>query len=68
MRRRARYVPFLARVIIDNFGGYGSIFYYSGILTALTAALVLVLPIPSAGGVEETGQAQSQLDTPVSRP
>ena len=60
--------PFLARVIIDHFGGYGSIFYYSGILTALTAALVLFLPIPSGGSVEGTGQAQSQLDTPVGRP
>jgi len=60
--------PFLATVIIDHFGGYGSIFYYSGILTALTAVLVLALPIPSGGGVEETGQAQGQLDTPVGRP
>ena len=60
--------PFLARVIIDHFGGYGSIFYYSGILTALTAALVLFLPIPSGGSVEGTGRAQSQLDTPVGRP
>ena len=59
--------PFLATVII-NLWGYGSIFYYSGIVTALTAALVLVLPIPSAGSIEETSQAQSQLDTPVSRP
>lgn len=59
--------PFLATVII-NLWGYGSIFYYSGIMTALTAALVLVLPIPSAGSIEETSQAQSQLDTPVSRP
>ena len=60
--------PFLATVIIDHFGGYGSIFYYSGIMTALAAALVLVLPIPSRGGVEQTGQAQGQLDTPVGRP
>ena len=60
--------PFLAKVIIDHFGGYGSIFYYSGILTALAAVVVLVLPIPSGGGVEETGQARDQLDTPVGRP
>ena len=60
--------PFLATVIIDHFGGYGSIFYYSGIMTALTAALVLVLPIPSGGSATAAGQAQSQLDTPVSRP
>ena len=60
--------PFLATVIIDHFGGYGSIFYYSGIMTALAAVLVLALPIPSGGGVEETGQARDQLDTPVGRP
>ena len=60
--------PFLATVIIDHFGGYGSIFYYSGIMTALAAALILVLPIPSGGVVEETGQARGQLDTPVGRP
>ena len=60
--------PFLATVIINHFGGYGSIFYYSGIMTALTAALVLVLPIPSGGSATAAGQAQSQLDTPVSRP
>ena len=59
---------FLATVIIDHFGGYGSIFYYSGIMTALAAVLVLALPIPSGGEVEETGQAQIQLDTPVGRP
>ena len=60
--------PFLATVIIEHFGGYGSIFYYSGIMTALAAALVLVLPIRSGGEVGETGQAQTQLDTPVGRP
>lgn len=60
--------PFLATVIIDHLGGYGSIFYYSGILTALTAALVLVLPIPSGGAAKEIGQDQGLLDTPVGRP
>ena len=44
--------PFLAFVIIDYLGGNGSIFYYSGILTAATAVIILVLPLartPAAG-------------------
>lgn len=37
--------PFLAAVIIDHFGGFGSIFYYSGALTAATAVLIVVAPL-----------------------
>ena len=37
--------PFVASVIIDHMGGYGSIFYYSAILTGITAGLVALLPI-----------------------
>ena len=37
--------PFIASAIIDNAGGYGSIYYYAGILTAFTAVLVIVLPM-----------------------
>ena len=37
--------PFLGAVIIDHFGGYGSIFYYSGILTAITAAIIIFVPL-----------------------
>ncbi len=50
---------FLAAVVIAHFGGFGSIFYYSGILTALTAVLVVFIPLspvrqpaPSLGGTE----------------
>ncbi len=37
--------PFIASLIIDNYGGYGSIFYYAGILTAATALMVAILPL-----------------------
>ncbi len=37
--------PFIIPVIIDNYGGYGSIFYYVGILTAATALVVAILPL-----------------------
>ena len=38
--------PFLATLIIQNLGGYGSIFYYSAIMTVAALALVLVVPFP----------------------
>lgn len=37
--------PFIASAIIDNYGGYGSIFYYAGILTGFTALMVAILPL-----------------------
>ena len=37
--------PFLATLIIDHLGGYGSIFYYSGILTALAAVTIIFIPL-----------------------
>lgn len=37
--------PFLAAVIIDHLGGFGSIFYYSGALTAATAVIIVVAPL-----------------------
>jgi MFS family permease len=36
--------PFLETIIIDHFGGYGSIFYYAGIMTAVTAVIVMIVP------------------------
>ncbi len=38
--------PFLATVIINELGGYGSIFYYVGIITVAALAVVLVVPFP----------------------
>ena len=38
--------PFLATLIIENLGGYGSIFYYAAIMTVAALALVLVVPFP----------------------
>ena len=39
--------PFLAYVIIEYLGGYGSIFYYAGILTLAPAFLIILLPLPT---------------------
>ena len=39
--------PFLASLIIDHLGGLGVMFYYSGILTAVTAVIVLIIPLRS---------------------
>ena len=36
---------FIAPVIIAHLGGYGSIFYYAGILTAMSALLVMLIPL-----------------------
>ena len=37
--------PFFATIIIDNMGGFGSIFYYSGILTALASVTIIFIPL-----------------------
>ena len=37
--------PFLGYFVIENFGGYGAVFYYAGILTALSAVLVMIAPL-----------------------
>ena len=41
--------PFLAFLVIENFGGYGSVYYYAGILTLLSGALILVAPMGRRG-------------------
>ena len=38
--------PFLATLIINEMGGYGSIFYYVGVMTVVALAIVLVAPFP----------------------
>ncbi|MFQ6029267.1 MAG: MFS transporter, partial [Dehalococcoidia bacterium] len=40
--------PFVALTIIDYLGGYGSIYYYSGILTAASALIIMLLPLRRA--------------------
>ena len=42
--------PFFAYLVIDNFGGYGAIYHYAGILTALCAALTAAAPMGRRGG------------------
>lgn len=37
--------PFLAALVIDHLGGYGSIYYYAGIVAAIPAVLVMIIPI-----------------------
>ena len=37
--------PFLASLIIDHLGGYGAIYYYVGILTALATVVVIIMPL-----------------------
>jgi FSR family fosmidomycin resistance protein-like MFS transporter len=39
--------PFLAAYIIDDLGGYGSIFYYTGILTFVAAVTIAFIPFPN---------------------
>lgn len=37
--------PFLASAIIEYTGGYGAVYYYAGILTLITAAIIAVMPL-----------------------
>ena len=37
--------PFLASAIIEFTGGYGAVYYYAGVLTLITAAIIAVLPL-----------------------
>ena len=37
--------PFLASAIIEQFNSYGAVFYYAGILTLLTAVIVIAIPM-----------------------
>ena len=37
--------PFVASAIIDYTGSYGAVYYYAGILTLITAAIIAVLPL-----------------------
>ena len=39
--------PFLAAFIIQDLGGYGSIFYYTGILTMIAAVTIVFIPFPN---------------------
>ena len=39
--------PFIAAFIIENMGGYGSIFYYVGVLTVVSALIISVIPFPN---------------------
>lgn len=39
--------PFIAAFIIDDYGGYGSIFYYVGALTVVSAVIIAFIPFPN---------------------
>ena len=36
--------PFIATAIIEHWGGYGSVYYYAGILTGVSGVLMLLVP------------------------
>ena len=38
--------PFIAALIIDHLGGFGSIYYYSGIMSAVSALIRAAVPFP----------------------
>ena len=44
--------PFLASTIIEYWGGYGAVFYYAGILTLVTAVIVLIIPLRNQNQAE----------------
>ena len=46
--------PFIAAFIINHFGGYGSIFYYVGALTILSAVIIVFIPFPNYRTVRPT--------------
>lgn len=39
--------PFIASVIIDHLGGYGSIYYYAAATTVLSTAIIAIIPLRS---------------------
>ena len=39
--------PFIATLVIDHLGGYGSIYYYAGALTVVAALIVILVPLSS---------------------
>ena len=41
--------PFLAFLVIENLGGYGSVYYYAGILTLVSGVLIMVAPMGRRG-------------------
>ena len=37
--------PLIGLVVIENFGGYGAVYYYAGVLTVISTALVIMAPV-----------------------
>ena len=44
--------PFLASAIIEYTGSYGAVYYYAGVLTLITAAIIAVIPLRRPGNGE----------------
>ena len=44
--------PFLASAIIEHTGNYGAVYYYAGVLTLITAAIIAVIPLRRPGSGE----------------
>ena len=47
--------PFLATAIIEYWGGYGAVFYYAGILTLITAVIVMFIPLRNQNSATSAG-------------
>ena len=47
--------PFVAILVINHLGGYGSIYYYAGALTLLPAILIIFIPLRPHRVAEPTG-------------
>ena len=44
--------PFLASFIIEYWGSYGTVYYYAGILTLITAVIIFVIPLRNPSAAE----------------
>ena len=53
--------PVLAAFIINNLGGYGSIFYYSGALTIISAFVIIIIPLRPKGTPSPTFGSPGQV-------
>lgn len=45
--------PFLGYYVIENFGGYGAVYFYAGVLTLIACALIVIAPATDAGGLTQ---------------
>lgn len=51
--------PFLGYYVIENFGGYGAVYFYAGVLTLIACALIVIAPATDNRGQKDFN-AESQ--------